>query len=243
MQTEERKVDWEQIKRCFALIDKTSKDFLRQALLIGGAACLFYRHQLFKAADLDFFVASPNPNEKDLWLSRDIDFTGVFSQDALDMLPHHVVQHEGRKFIVVDGVRFGFTQAGVTFDPAEAIENAWLASFIVDGRKVEFLVADPVTLYFEKLKLCVQRGNANDHLHKKLLFDYIAYELVRGGEKLLKNPTLSIAESKMIIQRWTKVKNKTPEILQDKRVWARLSPLLADKPNHLLSRYLADAQV
>ncbi len=32
-----RKVDWEQIKRCLAEIDQTAKDFLRQALLIGGA--------------------------------------------------------------------------------------------------------------------------------------------------------------------------------------------------------------
>ena len=37
MQTEDRKVDWEQIKRCLALIDKSSKDFLRQTLIIGGA--------------------------------------------------------------------------------------------------------------------------------------------------------------------------------------------------------------
>jgi hypothetical protein len=82
VQTETRKVDWEQIKRCLALVDKTSKEFLRQALIIGGAGCLFYRHQLFKANDPDFQIPPSTPEEEQRWLSRDIDVTGIFSEDG-----------------------------------------------------------------------------------------------------------------------------------------------------------------
>ena len=241
MQTEARKVDWEQIKRCLALIDRTSKDFLRQALIIGGAGCLFYRHQLFKANDPDFKIPAATPEEEKRWLSRDIDVTGIFSEDAFLMLPHFVVVHEGNKHIEVDGVRFGFVQAGVTIDPEEAIENAWVASVTVDGKKVEFLVADPVTLYFEKLKLCAQRGHKNDFMHRDLLFNFIAFDLTRGAERLLQDPSLSVVESKNILRNWNKVKNKTPEIFQDGRLRKRVGPLCAKNPSHPISRHLAEA--
>lgn len=240
MQTEDRKVDWEQIKRCLALIDKTSKDFLRQALLIGGAACLFYRHQLFKANDPDFQIPPSSPEEEKRWLSRDIDVTGIFSEDAFLMLPHFVEEYKGNKHMVVDGVRFGFVQAGLTIDPEDAIENAWVANTIVDGKKTEFLVADPVTLFFEKLKLCVQRGHKNDFMHRELLFNFIAYDLARGAEKLFREPDLSVAESKNIFRQWNKVKNKTPEIFRDKRLRKRVEPLIAKNPSHPIARYLAE---
>jgi len=241
VQTEDRKVDWEQIKRCLALIDKSSKDFLRQALIIGGAGCLFYRHQLFKANDPDFQIPPATPEEEKRWLSRDIDVTGIFSEDAFLLLPHFVEEHEGNKHMVVDGVRFGFVQVGVTIDPEEAIENAWVANITVDGKIVEFLVADPVTLYFEKLKLCAQRGNKNDFLHRDLLFNFIAFNLTRGAERLFQDQSLSIVESKNILRNWNKVKNKTPELFQDKRLRNRIDLLCAKNPNHPIARYLAEA--
>lgn len=239
MQTEPRKVDWERVKHCLAEIDKASRDFLRQALLIGGAACWFYRHQLKKAGDPDFKVAQLTPEKESLWLSRDLDFTGIFSQDALLLLPHLVAEHEGRKYIEVAGVRVGFAQVGLTIDPEEAIKNARVAAITVEGKIVEFLVADPLTLYFEKCKLCEQRGNPNDHLHKELLFDYLAYELAAGAEKLLTDARLSAGDAKAILQLWISVKNKTPEILQDLRLRKRLEPLLAGKTSHPIYQFLA----
>lgn len=240
MQTDERKVDWEQTKKCLALVDKSSKEFLRQALLIGGAACMFYRNQLFKVKDPDFPVLPVKG--QDTWLSRDIDFTGIFSQDALKLLPNNIRDFDGQKFIVIDGVRFGFAQAGVTFDPAEAFENAWVGMIKANGEQVEFLVIDPVTLYFEKCKLCAQRGSKHDLLHKQVLFDFIAYKLVNGAEMLLKDSKLPITESKNILQLWKQTKSKTPEILQDGRLLNRLNPILADKPDHLFAKYLKEAQ-
>jgi hypothetical protein len=240
--TETPKVDWEQIKRCLAVVDRTSKDFLRQALLIDGAACLFYRNQLYRANDPDFQLSAASPEEENRWVSRDIDFTGIFSQDALLLLPNLVVNLNGRKFIRVEGVRFGFAQVGVTFDPLEAMENAWVASFTVEAKKVEFLVIDPLTWYFEKARLCQPRGAANDYLHRQLLLDYVACELVRRAERLLHNPELPIVESRTSLTWWHKANHKTPEILQDPRVLKRLSPELRNHPNHPLGQMLARAQ-
>jgi hypothetical protein len=240
LQTEPRKVGWEQIKRCLAEIDRASKDFLRQALLIGGAACWFYRHQLKKAGDPDFKVIQLTAEKENLWLSRDLDFTGIFSQDALLLLPHHVAEHKGRKHVEVAGVRLGFAQVGLTIDPEEAIKTSRVAAITIDGKVVEFLVADPLTLYFEKCKLCVQRGNPNDFLHKELLFDYLAFELTVGAEKLLKGAQLSAGDAKAILQLWISVKNKTPEILQDARLRKRVDPLLAGKTSHPICHFLTD---
>jgi hypothetical protein len=239
LQTEARKVDWERIKRCLAEIDGASKDFLRQSLLIGGAACWFYRHQLKKAGDPDYKVIALSPEKENLWLSRDLDFTGIFSQDALRLLPHRVAEHQGRKHIVVAGVRLGFAQVGLTINPEEAIKNARVAAITVDSKVVEFLVADPLTLYFEKCKLCAQRGYPNDLLHKELLFDYLAYELTVGAEKLLTEARLSAGDAKGILQLWISVKNKTPEILQDTRLRKRVEPLLVNKTSHPIAQFLA----
>ena len=110
MQTE-RTVDWEQIKRCFVELHRTAKPFLGRALLIGGAACWFYRNQLQQANDPDFKVPKLSPETESKWLSRDIDFTGIFSQDATELLPKQiVVDAENRKHVEVAGVRIGFAQ-------------------------------------------------------------------------------------------------------------------------------------
>ncbi|HZQ46768.1 MAG TPA: hypothetical protein VFC07_07155, partial [Verrucomicrobiae bacterium] len=91
-----RKVDWEQIKRCLVEIDKNSREFLQRALLIGGAACWFYRLQLKRANDPDFKVNFSSPENESQWLSRDIDFTGILGEEALSLLPHNIAEYEGR---------------------------------------------------------------------------------------------------------------------------------------------------
>jgi hypothetical protein len=90
VQTEARKVDWEKIKRCLAAIDRESHEFLQRALLIGGAAAWFYRVQLRKANDPDFRAASLSPETENRWLTRDLDFTGIFSEEVFAMLPGKV---------------------------------------------------------------------------------------------------------------------------------------------------------
>lgn len=240
MQTERRKVDWEQIKRCLAEIDKNSREFLQRALLIGGAAAWFYRLQLRRANDPDFKADVSSSGNDAQWLSRDIDFTGIFSQDVFGMLPHLVKEHEGRKYVEVEGVRLGFAQVGLTIDPEAAMQNARIGSITMGARQVEFLVVDPLTLYFEKCKLCERRGAPNDHLHRSLLRDYVAYELVHGAETLLKDEkSVSVGDAKKVLNWWIAVKGKAPEILRDERIHKRLGALLAGKPDHPIAKYLA----
>lgn len=239
--TEKRKVDWEQIKRCLVEIDKNSREFLQRALLIGGAACWFYRIQLKRANDPDFNVNFSSPENESQWLSRDIDFTGILSEVALSLLPHNIAEHEGRRYIEVEGVRLGFAQAGVTIDPEEAIAKARVGRITLKDKQVEFLVADPLTLYYEKDKLCAQRGYPNDHLHRGLLHDFVAFELVCGAERMLLDERLPVADARQVLAWWLSVRNRAPEILKDDRIQKRLAALLADKPEHPIATYLADA--
>ena len=236
MQTE-RTVDWEQIKRCFVELHRTAKPFLGRALLIGGAACWFYRNLLQKVNDSDFKVPQLSPETESKWLSRDIDFTGIFSGDAMELLPHQVVtDDQSRKHIEIKGVRIGFAQVGLTIDPEEALRNARVASFKHGQETIQFLVADPVTLYFEKQALVERRGSENDFLHCSLLREYLAYEVVAEAENILQTSSeLSVSEIKRITSFLLSVKSKIPEIFSDERIHRRLTPRLRkDNPAHTL---------
>jgi len=237
--TEKRKVDWEQIKRCLAEIDKNSREFLQRALLIGGAACWFYRIQLKRASDPDFKANVLSPENESQWLSRDIDFTGILSEEALSLLPHNIAEHEGRRYIEVDGVRLGFAQVGVTIDPEEAMAKARVGRITLEEKQVEFLVVDPLTLYYEKDKLCLQRGYPNGHLHRALLHDYVAFDLVCGAERMLVDERMSVADARQVLAWWMSVRSKAPEILKDGRIRKRLAARLADKTEHPIAKYLA----
>ena len=152
-----------------------------------------------------------------------------------------VASADGRtSHIEVEGVRFGFAQVGITINPEEAFENALPTQIKHEDKIIEVLIADPLMLYFEKNYLRSKRGTPNDRLHAELLFEYIAYELVVGAEKVLKQ-TASVSEAQAILGLWIRA-TKAPEIFQDKRVLARLNPLLAGKPNHPIALYLMAAQ-
>jgi len=233
----ERTVDWEQIKRCFVELHQTARPFLGRALLIGGAACWFYRNQLQQANDPDFKAPQLSVETESKWLSRDIDFTGIFSQDAMELLPKQIVTDaQNRKHVEVAGVRIGFAQVGLTIDPEVALRNARVAGFKHGQETIQFLVADPVTLYFEKQALVQRRGNENDFLHCSLLREYLAYEVVAECEKALQAENeLSVSENKRITTFLLSVKSKAPEILSDQRIRKRLAPSLRkDNPAHTL---------
>jgi hypothetical protein len=62
--------------------------------------------------------------------------------------------------------------------------------------------------------------------------------IIGSAEKLFRESSLSIVESKNILQNWHKVKNKTPEIFRDNRLRKRLEPLCVENPNHPVARCL-----
>ena len=124
----------------------------------------------------------------------------------------------------------------MTIDPEEALRNARVATFKHGTEAIQFLVADPVTLYFEKQALVQRRGNENDFLHCSLLREYLAFEVASEAEQILQaSGELSVAETKRIVSFLTMVKNKVPEIFSDQRIHRRLEPQLEKhNPTHAL---------
>ncbi|HWD20554.1 MAG TPA: hypothetical protein VHB20_14905 [Verrucomicrobiae bacterium] len=238
MPTEQPNVDWEKIKQCIIEIDRLSREFLYHAVMIGGAAAWFYRHQLAQAGDKDFTIAASKPDAEYQWLSRDIDFIGIAREEAFLLLSGNRILERGREHIEVAGVRIGVAQVGVTFDAEEVFHFAHAGA--IDNGRVEFLIADPLSLYFEKCKLRERRGYAGDRQHAALLFEYNAYELASGAERLLTLQALP-SEAKRILEFWKRVAGRAPELLQDERLINRLNPLLTGKEDHAIARHLASS--
>ena len=196
--------------------------------MIGGGACLFYRARLRQANDPDFSVPSLSLIHEQSWLSKDLDFTGIFSGDALELLPQMVVRDAaGREFLEVEGVRLGFAQVGLTLDPELALETARTGEFEWEGEPVQFLVADPVTLFREKQALVERRNQPGDTLHLALLGDYSAWEVTTAVERLL-DPAqnLSVSEAREFLALVTDAVRRRPNVSLDPRVARRLGTLL-----------------
>ncbi len=182
-----------------------------------------------------------SPANEDVWLSKDIDFGGVFGDELLAALPVVMTDGIGGKYPTIAGVRIGYIQAGVTINPEEALGNARIGLITMDGRPVKFLVADPLTLYFEKSRLMQTRSQQNDWFHLSLLHSFICYELVTGGENWLRNEkVIDVVDVKQILGWWLKVANKAPEILKDPRIKRRLHPLLTSE--HPIAKCLSQVR-
>ena len=236
----ERTVDWEKLKRCLAALHRDSKAFLGQALLIGGGACWFYRAQLRQAHDPDFTLPLLSGQTEARWLSKDIDFTGIFSEDALALLPHRVAtDSDGRAHIRVEGVRLGFAQVGLTIDPEEALRDAQVGSFHLEGQLVEFLVIDAVSLYREKLALLQRRNQDQDLLHLSMLREYLPWQVTVRAEQFLKaRGSLPVEEQQQLGKLIFAVKRKAPELLTDPRISRRLGPSLGEE--NLAARFIKE---
>ncbi len=220
-------MDWEQVKRCLAALHRQFQPFLSRALLIGGGACWFYRNALRHAADPDFRGPDLPPNVEARWLSKDLDFTGIFSGDAMELMPQLVERDSNqRAHLAIEGVRLGFAQVGLTIDPEEARLRCRVGRFTAsDGGTVEFFVADPVTLYREKLALTQRRNSPADPLHLDLLSEYLRYEICQQAERLCAAVTL--AETKTALNFLELVRERAPEVLNDDRVRRRIGSALA----------------
>lgn len=225
----EKRFDWPALQRCLARLHRDAQPFLRRALLIGGGACLFYRARLRQAGDPDFRVPALSPLHEGLWLSKDLDFTGLFSGDAAALLPGLTVRDAaGREYIEVEGVRLGFAQVGLRLDPELALESARTGEFEWEGQPVQFLVADPVTLYLEKQALVERRNQPSDSLHLALLGDVIAWEITTAAEQLLDpGPEMTVPASRELLALLTDTARRLPSIRLDPRVRRRLEPRLS----------------
>ena len=229
MSLSERRVDWEGVKQCVGTLAQVCPEFLTRSVLIGGGACWFYRVQLAQSSDTEFQEAK-NEASEDVWLSKDIDFTGIFRADAYDMLPQFVVMDQkGNAHLEVAGVRIGFAQVGVTFDPEEVLSRARIAEFNFDGRPVQFLVIDPISLYREKQALALKRNAPNDHAHSVLLTAFLSLEFVRAALAYVRN-SRSPEQQQQLLSLLLDFKHRAIEIAQDPHVQRRIKPV-ADTDN------------
>jgi hypothetical protein len=69
-----RILDWPAIVAGLAELGAGAPQILQQNVLVGGAACLFYRDQLEQINDPDFRLRAYSAEEEAVWLSRDADF-------------------------------------------------------------------------------------------------------------------------------------------------------------------------
>lgn len=213
----EKIVNWETAKVCLAELARVAPALLKQGVVIGGAACWFYRHLLTKANDPDFKLPEYSAEEEAKWLSKDIDFTNVFAEDARQMLASRLVTDAaGRKSIRVAGVPIGFAQVGVTFDPEGAWEDAWIAEFNVEGAKVECQIIDPIRLYIEKQALAQRRGSESDGLHLRALAEFLRFEIRKRIEALARGALLE--EQMRAVKFLSDAANKTSELCRDERI-------------------------
>ena len=82
----ERDYSWDGIRGSLERIAAYNPDFLPNTVLVGGAACWYYRLALKQAADPDFPVPDYSPEQERVWLSKDLDFMGESMEELSELI-------------------------------------------------------------------------------------------------------------------------------------------------------------
>jgi hypothetical protein len=225
-----KRVNWEIAKLCLAEIQREAPILLQQAVVIGGVACWFYRSLLTDANDSDFTVPNFSEIQESHWLSKDLDFTNFFAEDARQLLKQHVVSDsQQRKFIEIAGVPIGFAQVGLTFDPDSAWTESWIANFEVGETLVECRMLDPISLYREKLSLSQRRRTESDQIHCALVSEFLRCHICKVAETLAAAKT--VTERTLPVKFLISIRDRASEVCRDQRVAKRLNKILAGSKN------------
>jgi len=72
---------WDDLKSGIRRLHEQHPDFLSRAILVGGAACMFYRAVLARAAHPAYPVPQGCADTADAWLSKDVDFACLDTVD------------------------------------------------------------------------------------------------------------------------------------------------------------------
>ena len=149
-----RHLDWSGIQGRLQRLATECPGIFHGSVLVGGAACWFYRIQLEKRASPDFPPPALTEVDAGLWLSKDIDFANL--PEATPQLP-----------------LVGRLQFGVRLSASDFLENARTAT--IGG--VTLLVADALDLLKEKQACCAKLGRPQDFLHKTTLEAFVSLDL------------------------------------------------------------------
>lgn len=175
-------VDWPTIVQVLCDISRRSEEFLMDNALIGGAACAFYRVKLQKEAGQDFRPPQYTPDQECVWLSRGVDFIGQRLDEYGEALG---IQPEGEPpRFYVGGVWIDSPEVGLSMKAKRCVRDAIVATVEVDGEKVSFSAADPITLYREKVALVRHRKDRpQDPLHAEVLREFLFLDLTKRLEQ------------------------------------------------------------
>ncbi|MCE0482988.1 MAG: hypothetical protein LV479_01975 [Methylacidiphilales bacterium] len=181
-------ISWSNVEIALDTLNHKNPALFSRSLLIGGWAALLY-HRLLALKNDSLFPA-PTPDSAARLVSKDLDFTHVWSEDFFDAYPDFVVRPStGKPYLEVAGIRIGFAQVGVTFDPEEAFEKSRIFK---THAGTNFATLDPVRLYREKQALIEKgRSKPNDYFHREIAAAYARFELAEAFKKHSSEPTAS----------------------------------------------------
>lgn len=168
--------DWKRALQAMEVLAEAFPEEFPTWVLIGGAACWYYRERLHRARDVDFQPPPYDAQQEQVWLSKDIDFMGLTEDEAVALFqaPFDPETHT----IPFRGLEVDFLEEGVRLDISTAHRNADL----VQTPDVSFLVITADVLYAEKCGLIQIKDRPQDRLHHALLAEFLKYEFCAEAE-------------------------------------------------------------
>ena len=174
----DRKYNWDAIREGLKRIGTQNPDFLANAVLVGGAACWYYRLALSQANDADFPIPVYTPDQETVWLSKDLDFMGESSEEISQLIGQPCPPRG--TLLEYAGATLDFIEAGLKMTPQAANHTARKAQV----GDLTFYIASPSLLFAEK-NACVsqKKDRPQDPLHRDVLARFIKMELCRSLEQ------------------------------------------------------------
>jgi hypothetical protein len=174
----DRNYNWDAIREDLERIGTQNPDFLANMVLVGGAACWYYRLALGKAKDPDFPVPVYTPDQERVWLSKDLDFMGESSEEVGQLIGQPcppmgtLLEYAGASLdFIEEGLRMTRQAANRTARKAEVGD-------------LTFYIISPSLLFAEKQACVLQKKNRpQDPLHREVLARFVRMELCRSLER------------------------------------------------------------
>ncbi len=174
----DRSYNWDAIRQDLEGIRTHNAEFLPNTVLVGGAACWYYRLALSKAKDPDFSMPMYTPDQEKIWLSKDLDFMGE-SIEEIGQLIGQPCPPMGT-LIEYAGATLDFIAEGLIMTRRAANQTARKAQ----AGDLTFYIASPSLLFSEKHACTLHKKNRpQDALHREVLARFIKMELCRSLEK------------------------------------------------------------
>ena len=174
----DRNYNWDAIRDGLKRIGSKNPEFLANTVLVGGAACWYYRLTLSKANGPDFPVPVYTPDQERVWLSKDLDFMGESSEEIGQLIGQPCPPMGA--LLKYAGATLDFIEEGLKMTRQAASHTARKAQ----AGDVTFYIVSPSLLFAEKQACVLQKKDRpQDPLHREVLARFIRMELCRSLEQ------------------------------------------------------------